>query len=414
MTYTFHKDTNIKELDEFVENHPQNSLYQCSNWAKVKNNWDHFFTSVTDEKGIIVATALVLKRNMPLGKSLFYIPRGPVMDYKNKELVKFYLDELTKLAKQNNAIALRFDPSVLSRKYSYETRNEDHPYENNDVIEFLKSLGAKHKGFTTMIEEATQPRFNAAMTCTSDYLDKLDHKVKQSIRTAERKGAEIYEGHQYIHEFSLAMHYTEERKGVALRSEEYFKNMAEVYGDHCIIMVAKLNFPKQIQKLESEIQQAQKDMDETPYKKQKNQFKQFISNAQKEIETLKKEHAKESKDEIILSGKLAIYNKNRMEFVYAGNNAEYLRLRTIYLLYKKYFDICVEKGIQYVSMGGIEGTLDDGLTKFKSSWLLDIEEYIGEFNIVLDPMMYAAFDKVYPFLLKQAARIRSGKKEVVH
>lgn len=155
-------------------------------------------------------------------------------------------------------------------------------------------------------------------------------------------------------------------------------------------------------------------MDETPYKKQKNQFKQFISNAQKEIETLKKEHAKESKDEIILSGKLAIYNKNRMEFVYAGNNAEYLRLRTIYLLYKKYFDICVEKGIQYVSMGGIEGTLDDGLTKFKSSWLLDIEEYIGEFNIVLDPMMYAAFDKVYPFLLKQAARIRSGKKEVVH
>ena len=115
MTYTFHLDTDPLLMDSFVENHEQNSLYQCSKWAEVKNNWDHFFTSCL-EGDKIVATALVLKRKMPFGKCLFYIPRGPVMDYHNPELVSFFLDHLVSLAKQHHAIALRFDPNVFSRK----------------------------------------------------------------------------------------------------------------------------------------------------------------------------------------------------------------------------------------------------------------------------------------------------------
>ncbi len=208
------------------------------------------------------------------------------------------------------------------------------------------------------------------------------------------------------------MKYTEERKGVALRNESYFQRMADIYGDQCIIMVAKLNFDKQIKKLEMEIQQAEKEMLETPYQKQKNQYQLKITNATKELEKLKEEKQKEGKEEIILSGKLAIFNKNRMEFVYAGNNAEYLRFRTIYALYAKYFDIAEKMNIDYVSMGGIEGTLDDGLTKFKSSWNMEVEEYIGEFNYILDPIMYKAFDDIYPWVLKTSAKLRTGKDRV--
>jgi len=56
---------------------------------------------------------------MPLGTTLFYIPRGPVMNYSNESLVRFYLEQLTIAAKQKHAIALRFDPAVLSKKYPY-------------------------------------------------------------------------------------------------------------------------------------------------------------------------------------------------------------------------------------------------------------------------------------------------------
>lgn len=410
MAYTFYLDIPQNEMDEFVENHEQNSLFQCSKWAQVKNNWEHFFTCVKENEEI-VGTALVLKRTMPLGKCLFYIPRGPVMDYHNQPLVSFYIEQLVTLAKQHHAIVLRFDPNVYSKKYSYETRCEDHPRCNEDVVSYLTSIGAKHNGYTINIEESTQPRFNAA-TSSSDYLSKLDKKVRQSIKTAEKKGAEFYQGHEYIHEFAQAMKYTEERKGVALRNESYFQRMADIYGDQCIIMVAKLNFDKQIKKLEEEIKQSQIAMEETPYQKQKNQYQLKITNATKELDKLKEEKQKEGKEEIILSGKLAIFNKNRMEFVYAGNHADYLRFRTIYALYAKYFDIAQQLNIDYVSMGGIEGTLDDGLTKFKSSWNMDVEEYIGEFNYILDPIMYKAFDDIYPWLLKKSAKLRTGKDRV--
>ena len=59
---------------------------------------------------------------------------------------------------------------------------------NEGVIAFLKSLGAKHKGFTKLIAETTQPRFNAEMDVDPDYYDHLDRKTIRSIETAKKKG----------------------------------------------------------------------------------------------------------------------------------------------------------------------------------------------------------------------------------
>ena len=405
MTYTFHTDIGPQELDTFVENSDQNSLFQCHQWADVKNNWKHAFTGVR-ENGELVAAALVLIRPLPLGKTLMYIPRGPVMDYHYYDLVRFFLDSQKAFAKKKHAIVLRFDPNLLSRIYPYSEKDKDHPMQNTDIVAMLKAYGASHKGYTTNIHESTQPRFNAASHFGDDYFSHLDKKTRASIRTAERKGAELYEGHEYISEFAQAMQETEARKGVALRNEEYFRNMMEVYGDHCIIMVAKLNFKKQIGFLETELAELEQKMQTEKSQKILKQLEQKMNNDRKDLDFLLEEQKKENKDEVILAGQLAIYNKNRMEYVYMGNNASYLRIRASYLLYKAFFDRCVELGIHYVSMGGIEGTLDDGLTQFKSSWLMEVEEYIGEFNIVLDPVMYYSFEKLYPQAVKLLVKLR--------
>ena len=50
--------------------------------------------------------------------------------------------------------------------------------------------------------------------------------------------------------------------------------------------------------------------------------------------------------------------------------------------------------------------LDDGLTLFKSNWIMNVEEYIGEFNVVLDPFMYKMFDEFYPKIHSLSAKIR--------
>ena len=37
----------------------------------------------------LVATGLVLIKRLPLSFCMYYLPRGPIMDYKDKELVQF-------------------------------------------------------------------------------------------------------------------------------------------------------------------------------------------------------------------------------------------------------------------------------------------------------------------------------------
>ena len=408
MTYVFHTDCDPALMDAFVMQSDQNTLFQCSDWAKVKNNWRSFFTSVT-ENDEIVATALVLMRQLIPGRYLMYIPRGPVMDYSRSDLVHFYLDELKKFAKKQKAAAVRFDPCVLYRKYPYRDRNEIHEILNRDVIYLLESCGAKHKGFTTMIEEATQPRFNAEMDVTPDYRDHLEHRTSKCIRAAEHKGIELREGIDQVHNLAVAMHYTEVRKQVALRGEDYFRNMMEVYGDRAICMTASLNFEKQLEKLEASIADTKVQLEGKLNKKQRSALNQTLANDTKELEKLQEDAQRESENEIITSGILAVYNDNLMELFYMGNHPDYLRMYSSYLLYAKCLDICVEKGIKHCSFGGIEGTLDDGLTLFKSNWIMNVEEYIGEFNIVIDPVIYKLFDEVYPMALKTAAKLRGRK-----
>ena len=42
----------------------------------------------------LVATGLVLIKRLPLSFCMYYLPRGPIMDYKDKELVQYYFDQL--------------------------------------------------------------------------------------------------------------------------------------------------------------------------------------------------------------------------------------------------------------------------------------------------------------------------------
>ena len=64
MTYIFHENADPAEIDRFVTESDQNSLFQCSEWADVKNNWNHYFV-LAEEEGKTVAAALILSRRMP-------------------------------------------------------------------------------------------------------------------------------------------------------------------------------------------------------------------------------------------------------------------------------------------------------------------------------------------------------------
>ena len=66
--------------------------------------------------------------------------------------------------------------------------------------------------------------------------------------------------------------------------------------------------------------------------------------------------------------------------------------------YVENFKWAFEKGCSWSNMGGVEGTLDDGLTKFKDNFNPTINEFIGEFDIPIYPFMYRLTQKAYKIL----------------
>lgn len=405
MAFTFHTDCNAQELDAFVMNSEQNNLFQCSNWAKVKNNWDSYLTCVKED-GKIVASALVLIRPLILGKTLAYIPRGPIMDYSRNDLVVFTLNHLKDFAKSKHAAALRFDPYVRTRKYPYEQRDNKPAEENLYIIDELEKIGCKHRGMTTYISEATQPRFNAEVDVETNYEDQLKKKTRKCIRTAERRGVKIYAGPEYLDDFVKVLHDTEQKQGISLRTKEYFVHMIDVYQNDALLMVAKINLAQEIENLTNHIHLANKQLQECDLnKREKRELAQTIERNENLL-TKFQNARKEDGDEVTISGSLSICSHNLMERLYMGNNSKYSYLHGNYLLYAKGFEQCVKRNIHYCSLGGIEGTLDDHLTSFKSNWPMNVEEYVGEFNCVFSKIIYMLFDQLYPKLRQFLVKIK--------
>ena len=86
--YTFVDNVTEIEFNEFAGNHENTHLLQSYQWAQVKSTYKPLYVGVKEDDKL-VATALILIRSLPLGQKFAYIPRGPLIDFTNLELLKF-------------------------------------------------------------------------------------------------------------------------------------------------------------------------------------------------------------------------------------------------------------------------------------------------------------------------------------
>lgn len=99
MKYELKTELSHEEYEQFTKKADVLSFMQEYQWANVKDGWKHFHCGLYRDQEL-VATALVLLRNLPLGIKLMYIPRGMLIDYEDKELLQVLTKHLKELAKR--------------------------------------------------------------------------------------------------------------------------------------------------------------------------------------------------------------------------------------------------------------------------------------------------------------------------
>lgn len=398
--YTFHTDIEETVYDTFVENHILGSLLQTSQWARIKTDWGSVRTGVYDSENNLVAVALVLIRSVK-GLKFGYIPRGPIMDYHNDALVSFYVQSLKKLAKKQGWAFIKCDPKIIRRMASSKLLLET-PIEPNseEIVARLEKTGAKHQGYTLSLSETIQPRFEAIVDVAEFDEKKLSSKVRNAINGARNRGVYIQsygsDGAVFLEQ---VIQKTMARKGITLRGADYFSLISETYDNRADISMAQLNILENIAQLEQQIaEKNEKLLDNALSSKKKNALKEEIDRLEKRLKTL--QNMPQEKVAYV-SGGLSVAVSGTLEQIYAGFDEGYKNFYPQFLLYVSFIECAKQKGCSRVNLGGVENNLDGGLIKFKDNFNPVIEEYVGEFDIVVSPVYH-----LMQFALKMRKKIR--------
>lgn len=404
--YQFETNINKKEFNDFVHHHEYCNLLQSYEWASIKENWDHIYTGVYDENKQLIATGLVLVKCLPMKLTMFYLPRGPVMDYSNERLLTYYFNELKRIAKKRRCLFIKFDPAIHINDYLSSEYNENRYETCQKYLDIFKGIGAKHHGFTMNIADTVQPRFQSNVYYIEGWEEHLPKHTKRLIKDANRRQVHIVSGGiERVDEFSRLVALTEERKNVALRNKEYFQKLMKTYPEDSIIFLAQCNVFQLAKAAHEKEEDLLKQLEELPKhaKKKLRRLNDQLRSAQKEIKEFDEVldefgHIDQS---ISIAGILSIKCGHTCEMLYAGMDERFKKFMPQYKEYVENFRWAFEQGCHWANMGGVEGTLDDGLTKFKDNFNPMINEFIGEFDLPVNPLFFHISRKVYDHMKKR-------------
>ncbi len=400
MKYEFKSGINKAEYDSFVNNFPSTSFMQTSSWADVKTAWEHDFVGMY-EKDKIVCAAMILKRNLFLGKKLFYIPRGLVIDYKNKKLLEMFVLELKKYAKKNGAIDIKIDPFICFSEDNIQNIKKNKGIEvrksfTNDTAEItanLEEFGFIHGGFKKEVNAYIQPRYTMTISLKDINGKPLDkEELRRSFPKNTRNYIGTYQEERGV-EFSFStdpkdvkdlvsvLHCTEERQHIALRSETYFNKVMECFPKNAVLFFARVDIDKYISFLK-------KDMKEHENKKE------FCEKQIKEAEIVKKEFGpKPLAGATIVMMPTCKTGTKVASFLYAGTNTKILpslKITNGLMFYRLCY--CLDNGCDYCDLGGIDGSLEDHLATFKSKFNPNVLELVGEYDLIISKLWYSLFN----------------------
>jgi lipid II:glycine glycyltransferase (peptidoglycan interpeptide bridge formation enzyme) len=191
--------------DAFVCAHPQSHFLQTGAWANLKSGfgWQSRRVTVTQDGGIVAGASLLLRRTA--GITLAYVPRGPVVDWQQPELVAQTLAAVEEECRRAGAAVLRVEPELA-----------DSPAHRRLLLDrgFLPSRQTVQPPSTIMLP---LDRSDEAL------LQGMKAKWRYNIRLAERKGVTVRPlAHNDLPVFHRLMAETGRRDGFALHSPAYY------------------------------------------------------------------------------------------------------------------------------------------------------------------------------------------------
>ena len=244
-------DISENEWADVINCLPDIHFLQSIEWAHIKSRlgWTSFYKIWHDQTGDIVAGTLILEReigflNLPIKSRIHYLPKGPLLDWSNLDLVEKVISDIEEFSKNRRVIFTKIDPDIIFA----EGVSGDLDYvENQKAIELQKKLINRNWKFSeNQIQFQNTVLINIELN-EEEILSRMKQKTRYNIRLAERKGIKIRIASK--NEFPLLYRMyaqTAIRDNFTIRSEKYYLDLWQEFSekDFCVGLIAEFeNFP---------------------------------------------------------------------------------------------------------------------------------------------------------------------------
>lgn len=232
-------DENITKSDweARLRSLPNPHVLQTWEWGEFKGRygWDMHPYLWVDNNGDVAAGAMCLRRYFSvLGKkdifSVCYIPKGPVMDWRDTDLRNVVLRNLKDRVMCTSDIFIKIDPDIIVGIGEPEKDNSNNNRVDNIGDRVTKQLINDNWIYS---KEQVQYKNTIAVDLTppeAQLLANMKQKTRYNIRIAEKNGVTVRRSSEADLEILFRMYAeTSVRNGFTIRNREYYLSLWSIF-----------------------------------------------------------------------------------------------------------------------------------------------------------------------------------------
>lgn len=196
------------QLNNFVGKEKHSQFLQSWEWGEFQEKVSGIVwrIGVENDSGELVASAKIIKKQLPMGRSYFYCGRGPVFAGGgwDEEAGRLLFNEVKRIAADEQVMFLRFDPMFAVALPEFETiKTMDVQPSQTWVLDLKKS--------------------------EDEILKEMHQKTRYNIKLAEKKGVKIMEGGSgRFEDFWQLMCATGDRDEFSTHGRSYYQAMLDL------------------------------------------------------------------------------------------------------------------------------------------------------------------------------------------
>ena len=406
-----------EEFDDFSRKNKYNSFYQTSNYADFKSQYEQFnihYLGLCDNNNRLIGASLMLYKTLFWGCKYAYAPRGLLIDYDNDKLIDAVTEELKKLLRKQKFIFITIDPPVIASERDKTGNTIQFNNNVNRTLGAFKRNGYEHLGFN-LYDESILPRWNVVAPLATDariIYNSFDNEIKEKLSYANNACVTA----RIDDTCDIKKFYEIIKKKYTKKNFKYFENLANAFmPDNKIkIFYAYLDTKKYTENANSlYIKEEERNNNLATIIQSGDQITYNIPKAiedkiasDKLLQTYKKDVVSSAKflkanpEGIILGAAITIEEASGVSILLNYADSDYERYNTSYVLTYEIMKYFGKENYKYLNLGSVTGNFNPTSKYYplllnKVGFNSSILEYIGEFNMIINPTMYKIYKRKY-------------------